>query len=67
MWASFISQQPCWNLPARGTDELVPAARSIPKSVLLLLALREHPQRKPLPYDFSMEKVTRETNVKQST
>jgi len=42
VWASVIGKHPCWNLPTRGTDELVPAARSIPKSVLLLLALGEH-------------------------
>lgn len=40
--ASVLSKNPTWNLPARGTDELVPAARSIPKSVLLFLALMEH-------------------------
>ena len=69
MWASVIGEHPCWNLPTRGTDELVPAAQhpeerssasgvegaSVEKTLAVRLLYGEG------------DKVTRETNVKQST
>ena len=59
--ASILSKNPIWNFPARGTDELVPAARNMPRSSAS--GVEGAQQRKLLPY---ANKVTRETDVKQS-
>ncbi len=59
--ASILSKNPIWNFPARGTDELVPAARNMPRSSAS--GVEGAQQSKLLPY---ANKVTRETDVKQS-